>query len=514
MSLSRSSRTSLLLVLPIAVASLQGCSGDDTNPAAPASPVDGGSVDATVGGDAGGKDASSVDTGAPNDAGALAKINHVIVIYMENHSFDNLYGEFPGADGLADGGSYVPQIDPSTGLPFTTLPMATLSDGGLVDPRLPTNLPNAPYAIEDYIPADATPPDLLHIFYLEQIEINGGKMDLFAGDSNAKGETVGHYHTMNLPVPNVATGYTVCDRFFHAAFGGSFLNHQWLIAAQSPAFPIDQAADAGILNAPDATALPAGVEKAVTADGYGVNTLYSVNPPHPYYGDSPQKRVPLLTNDTIGDRLTAAGLDWAWYSGGWNDAVYFDESDGGVLDGGVSPAVEDFQYHHQPFNYFAKYAPGQPGRAHLKDEADFDAALAAHALPAVSFIKPVGIDNEHPGYTDVLSGDQHLLGLIQSITSSPYFTQSKDVAIVITYDEHGGFADHVAPPVVDRWGPGGRVPTIVISPWAKKAFVDHSTYDTTSILAFIEKRWNLAPLGARDMNASPLTGAFDFTQTP
>ena len=88
------------------------------------------------------------------------------------------------------------------------------------------------------------------------------------------------------------------------------------------------------------------------------------------------------------------------------------------------------------------------------------------------------------------------------------------MVIIVTYDENGGFWDHVAPPAGDRWGPGSRVPTIVISPFARRRFVDHTYYDTTSILKFIETRWKLAPLGPRDAAANDLTAAFAFTQTP
>ena len=90
--------------------------------------------------------------------------------------------------------------------------------------------------------------------------------------------------------------------------------------------------------------------------------------------------------------------------------------------------------------------------------------------------------------------------------NSPYWA---DTAIIITYDENGGFWDHVAPPAGDRWGPGTRVPAIIISPFAKKGFVDHTQYDTTSILKTIETRWNLAPLGTRDAAAASLINAFE-----
>jgi phospholipase C len=83
--------------------------------------------------------------------------------------------------------------------------------------------------------------------------------------------------------------------------------------------------------------------------------------------------------------------------------------------------------------------------------------------------------------------------------------------IIITYDENGGFWDHVAPPVIDpKWGPGTRVPGIIISPFARKSYIDHTQYETVSILSFIEKRWNLSPLADRDRNANPFENAFDF----
>jgi len=105
-----------------------------------------------------------------------------------------------------------------------------------------------------------------------------------------------------------------------------------------------------------------------------------------------------------------------------------------------------------------------------------------------------------------LQSQQHVADLVNEVKNSPYWADS---AIIITYDENGGFWDHVAPPAGDRWGPGTRVPAIIISPFAKKGFVDHTQYDTTSILKTIEDRWGLAPLGTRDAAAAPLTNAFE-----
>jgi phospholipase C len=157
---------------------------------------------------------------------------------------------------------------------------------------------------------------------------------------------------------------------------------------------------------------------------------------------------------------------------------------------------------------FARYADETPGRRdHLKDEEEFLADLKGGQLPAVAYIKPLGPDNEHPGYADLLRGQQHVVVLVAAVMQSRYW---KDTAIVITYDENGGRWDHVPPPVVDRWGPGTRVPTIVVSPYAKRHYIDHARYDTTSILKLIELRWNLKPLGSRDASAGDLRNAFNF----
>ena len=143
----------------------------------------------------------------------------------------------------------------------------------------------------------------------------------------------------------------------------------------------------------------------------------------------------------------------------------------------------------------------------MYSETEFLELARSGKLPAVSFGKPLGPDNGHQGYADLITGEQHTLELINAARNGPDWPTT---AIIITYDEHGGFWDHVAPPVVDRWGPGIRVPTLVISPFAKRHFVDHNRYDTTSILALIEHRWGLQPLSDRDAQADDLTKAFDL----
>jgi phospholipase C len=119
----------------------------------------------------------------------------------------------------------------------------------------------------------------------------------------------------------------------------------------------------------------------------------------------------------------------------------------------------------------------------------------------VSFYKPIGDLNEHPGYSDLLSGEQHIAEILHKIEQSAVWKSS---VVIVTYDEFGGFWDHVPPPKLDRWGAGNRVPSLIISPFAKQGYVDHTMYETTSILKLIETRFNLLPLTERDAKATPI----------
>ncbi len=418
--------------------------------------------------------------------GQINRVKHVVVIYLENRSFDNLYGKFPGANGLSNANvSNITQVD-LAGQPYTFLPPVPGTNA------FPTNLPNTYFNIDQYVPADMKTPDVLHRYYQEQLQIDGGKMDRYALYNSSGGLSQGYYETSLLPLANIAKKYTLCDNFFHSAFGGSFLNHIWLIAAASPVFPNAPVALIAQLDA-SGNLIKDG---AVTPDGYIVNTSFSVNTPHPA-SVPPANLDPDQTMPTIGDRLNDKHVTWAWYSGGWDNA----------LAGTPDPT---FQFHHQPFVYFANYADGtQAKKDHLKDEKEFITAAHNGTLPSVSFVKPLGLNNEHPGYADLQTGENHAVELINEVLNGP---DGKNAVIIITYDENGGFWDHVAPPVIDtKWGPGTRVPGIIISPFAKRGFVDHTQYETASILSFIEKRWALAPLTTRDRNANPFENAFDFS---
>jgi phospholipase C len=419
---------------------------------------------------------------------ALYRLQNIIVIYQENWSFDGLYGLFPGANGIANAGAALRQLD-KNGEPYRTLPIA--KEGQDNAAKLPEQLPVAPFDLAQYLSPEEKTSDLVHRYYQEQMQINGGKMDKFVAFSDAAGLVLSYYDATNMPEGKLAQKYTLLDNFFHAAFGGSFLNHFWLVCACTPQWPNPPAAMVAQLDAQGAML----VDGSVTPDGYAVNTAYSINRPRSPKAGDPTRLLPDQHMPTIGDRLSEKGISWAWYAGGWNDAIA----------GRADPL---FQYHHQPFIYFSNFADGTRGKAaHLKDEKEFLAALKRGSLPHVAFVKPLGPDNEHPGYANLARGQKHVADLVAAVKRSRYWPHA---AIIITYDENGGRWDHVAPPKGDRWGPGTRVPAMVISPFAKKGYVDHTQYDTTSILKLIERRWRLQPLGTRDAEANDLTNAFNF----
>jgi phospholipase C len=338
----------------------------------------------------------------------------------------------------------------------------------------------------------------VHRFYQHILQINGGAMDRYVAWGGTGALPMGHYETAKLPLSGLAREFTLADNFFTAAFGGSWLNHMWLICACPPVFvnaPVELRAAPRF----DADGRLVGLPKDgdVTPDGFAVNDLQPRA--RPYQAGTPDgRRVPPQPAPTIGERLDAASVSWAWYAGGWDDAVA----------GRPDPL---FVFHHQPFVYFAAYGEGTPGRArHLRDEKDFIEDLRAGRLPAVAFVKPIGEVDEHPGYSTVAAGERHAVELVEAVRRSSVWRRS---VVIVTYDDFGGWYDHVPPPAGDRWGPGGRVPMLIISPWAKRGHIDHTFYDHTSILRFIAWRWRLPTLSTRDADANNLLPAFDFTRS-
>lgn len=463
---------------------------------------------------------------------ALDRIKHIVVIYAENRSFDHLYGLFPGANGIANASEESKTQVDHDGSTLPYLPPVRLPQTGKPDPRFPVRLPNRPFRLDAspiYLSLAHRTRDLVHAFYQTQEQINGGRMNRFAAVSDAGGLAMGYYDGSQLPLWPIAQEFTLADNFFAAAFGGSFLNHFWLICACTPVFPeastrpiAELDADGRLRRATDSppSALqgpPRYLPAALTPDHHAIQLEQPpfqpsrIPPPmggDPRIADPSQHPLPPQTFRTIGDALSAKGISWAWYAGAW-DAALRDGMQSPTAPRKViynqEPGAPNFQAHHQPFNYFARFAPGTPDRAeHLRDGAEFFAGIDAGKLPAVAFYKPAGNLNEHAGYSDVLSGDHHIFEIIQKIRASTLWGST---VIIVTYDENGGFWDHVAPPRGDRWGPGVRVPAIIVSPFAKRGYVDHTLYDTTSILKFITRRFGLEPLPGVRPNVGDLTAA-------
>ncbi len=440
---------------------------------------------------------------------------------MENWTFDAHYGNFPGANGLQSADAKIIQVD-KDGVPYKTLPPVLNNYNSTApDTRFPADLPNAPFLIDQYVPADQKIPSPVHRFYEYQLQMNAqvvaltgkcvnsattceAKMDKYVAWSDTGALAMGHYDTEKLPLYPYAKQFTLADNYFSSAFGGSMLNHFWLICACTPTWKDALAKfiaapkfDAnGVLIDPGEVVVNGGGDGIVTPDGFLVNdvdpryNLHHANVPLDELGP-PQEAL------TIGDRLSEKNISWAWYAEGYADA----------LAGHPDPL---YIFEHQPFVYYKQFGDGTAAKAeHLKDETEFIASLQNGTLPAVSYLKPIGEDDEHSGYAAVDSSEQGAVRWVQAIQNSPYW---KDTAIFITYDDFGGFYDHVPPPKIDRWGPGGRVPMLIISPYAKKGFVDHTQYDHTSTLKFIETRWGLEPLTTRDSAANDMTNAFDFEQ--
>jgi phospholipase C len=479
----------------------------------------------------------------------LTAIQTVVVIYAENRSFDNLYGQFPGANGLANAtaAQYV-QRD-RDGSVLAGLPAiwggtpARIAKGAPTAPVPVTQAQSAawlktfnhPYpvsALYEQVAGNTADPlgytqrDLYHRFYENQMQIDGGANDKFAAWADSGGMVMGYFtpQPKDLPLWDWAKRYVLADNFYQAAFGGSFLNHQYLICSCAPVYPneginpheggknpavteveadgvtlkLSPKSPASVMDGPPVFALSGNL----TPDFYAVNTMQPPFPPSENVDASLTKvdmlaatTMPPQTQTTIGDLLSAAKVEWAWYGGAWGYALT--HKPGEDIAGTNVPR---FQTHHQPFNYYVAFDPSTPAgatnrREHLRDGGlngvDFIAAIDAGTLPPVAFYKPQGNLNEHSGYADVTSGDTHIADVLTHLQASPQWAH---MLVVITYDENGGWWDHAAPPKADRFGPGTRVPALIISPYAKAGTVDHTFYDTTSILRFITRRWNLPTL--------------------
>jgi phospholipase C len=502
-------------------------------------------------------------------------IQHVVVIFGENISFDHYFGTYPNAAN-------------TSGTTFTAAAGTPVPNNYISNPSLLTANPNLnaangasaanPFRLGS---GQAATGDQNHNYGPEQAAFDNGQMDLFpskvgvADTSTLVNETaapaiagttalnMGYYDGNTVTALwNYAQHYSMNDHSFGTTFGPSTQGALNLISGQT-----------------NGLTYSAGAAGGVIADGQGGYTLVGDEDPTGDVCSSATATVQ-MQGKNIGDLLNAAKLTWGFFAGGFNLSVA-GPAIPGTVGGGVgctagetlpasrytgavnipgNPLKPDYIPHHQPFQYYASTAnpthirpasgvafgavadTGAGTANHQYDSLDFSAALASNAFPAVSFIKAPGIQDAHGGYSDPLDEQTFIVNTINAIEQSQYWSTT---AIIIAYDDSDGWYDHLnhvingsqstadvaggicnvatvftgvasSNPVAGRCGYGPRLPLLVISPWAKKNYVDSTVTDQSSITRFIEDIFlNGQRLGggSADASAGSLMNMFNFTTT-
>ena len=297
--------------------------------------------------------------------------------------------------------------------------------------------------------------DIGHNQIIFRGQYNRGKMNGFANVLRLQGvdptNVMGYYDGTDIPYYwNLADQYVLFDRFFSSATDGSGSNHFFWVGA----YPAD---------------------------------------PH----DTPPGG---FTRPTIFDELEKAGVSWKFYVSNYDAKITYRAH---VVGDRSSQVV------WVPLLNYARFIDDPKLAKHIVPLTQYYEDLANGTLPAVSYIAPSGASEHPPG--SVVSGMRFVRTLINNLMASPYWDSS---AFLLSYDDWGGWYDHVRPPQIDGFGYGFRVPAILVSPYARQGYIDHSTLDFTSGLKFIEENWGLAPLTRRDATARSFTEAFDFDQAP
>ncbi len=321
-----------------------------------------------------------------------------------------------------------------------------------LDPSNPSSATVSPYHL-----GSTRTPDLDHGSQTARIAIDGGKMDGFIKAQTVRtlpGTTaVGYYEGRDLALYwQLASDYVLADRFFSSARGGSLENHQYAVSARA-----------------------SGFGEQIPATGLSMPTIF--------------------------DRLDATQVSWKFYVKHYTpDVTYHNVKSGDPRDSQVAWV---------PILAMPAFVDNPSRFANIVDLSTLYSDLAQGTVPSVSYIVQGGTSEHPPG--DIGHGQQAVAAIVSAIMRSPAWSSS---AIIVTWDDWGGWYDHVEPPQVDADGYGLRVPTLIISPYARHGFIDHTTADFTSILKLIERLHGLAPLTTRDEHASDLLEAFDFTQSP
>ena len=324
------------------------------------------------------------------------------------------------------------------------------------------------------------PHDLSHDYTRALADWNGGKMNGFAYDANSRHWAYTELHPEQIPQYwHWAQQFVLADHFFTSVNGPSFPNHLYAIAAQSGG-----SHDNPKRNLNDPRAKVSGLPKTWGCDAppwVGVRIEFKPNQ---------WKRVPPCFDFTTeGDLLSHKGIPWAFYAARPKEKGYVWSAYAAVRH--IRNNTTSWLHHVFPVDTL------------LPDIRD-------GRLPPVTWITPRFALSEHPEY-NLCYGENWTTQVIDAIMRSPMW---KDTAIFLTWDDWGGFYDHVAPPQVDRFGLGMRVPLLILSPYARQGYIDHDTGEFSSVLRFIEDNWGLPKIDRRDRSTTDLSEGFDFTQQP
>jgi len=384
-------------------------------------------------------------------------IKHVVYLIKENRTFDNYFGRYPGAEGATRGRT-------STG---ESIPLR--------------------------VAADVLTHDLGHEFLDGVVAINGGRMDGFDRIPIGGSSLDGYTSFTRAGIPNYwayADNFVLGDMMFSSMYGPTFPAHLYTVAAQAGRVTSNKLTTG--LYARDKN----GRRGSYCTDrGERVNRFRALTSSEARevmraeeLADSVRIRdffervQPCFDFDVLPDRLNDAGISWRYYAttGDWRNALH---------------AIE-----HIRFSRYWGPNVVAPGRA-LRDVREEELRAVSWVVPPVGF-------NDHPGAgTSVCMSENWAVRYINAIMRSKYW---KNTAIFMTWDDFGGFYDHVPPPHYDVMGLGPRVPLLIISPWAKRGYIDHTTYELSSVVRFMEEVFGLEPLARRDRQSADMFNAFDF----
>jgi phospholipase C len=460
-------------------------------------------------------------------------IKKVVVIFQENVSFDHYFASYPVAQN--------PPGEP----PFHAAPGTPAVNG--ISGWLATNNPNStqPFRLSR---SQAATCDQDHDYTPEQQAMHGGLMDRFpeftgSKDGCSPGQVMGWFDGNTVTALwHYAQQFAMSDNFFDTTFGPSTPGHLNLISGQTHGVDV--------FNEP------------LRSDDVVPGTGTVIGDPQGYYDDCQTRETVGLSGKNVGDLLNAKGVTWGWFQGGFTPSSR--DSNGKATCGSSHAGSDgkpkgDYIPHHEPFQYYASTSnphhrpPSSTERIghtdqanHQYDLTDFWKAARAGNLPAVSYLKAPGYQDGHAGYSDPLAEQTFLVNTINELQQLPDWSS---MAIFVAWDDSDGWYDHVMPPIVSRsnssadalTGPsipgappsgdcgvpapgaylgrcgfGQRLPFLVISPYSRHNFVDHSIADLTSILRFIEDNWSLGRIGDQsfDARAGSLLGMFDFASRP